>query len=240
MANPILSRTEQLTSSTPMTVKGVVTKTAFLLSLSAVSGIGLFFYALLSAMSQNLLYTLAMVSVFSGMGLGLLSAFKPNLAKGVAVPYALVEGVLLGSFSAIMFRMYPTVPLMALSATFITAAIMLGLYATGTIKVTEKFRSIVLSAVLAIAFLYVVQWVMSLAFSSSIPYLFDGGVVAIGFSVFVVIIASLTLLVDFDNVDRGVYYGVDESFEWVHSIGILSTLVWMYIEFMRLIGYLQD
>ncbi len=240
MANPILSRTEQLTSSTPMTVQGVVTKTAFLLTLSAVSGIGLFFYALLSALSSGFLHTLAVISVFAGMGLGLLSAFKPHLAKSIAVPYALVEGVLLGSFSAIMFRFYPTVPLLALSATFITAAVMLGLYATGTIKVTQKFRSIVMSAVFAIMILYVIQWVMSLAFSSSIPYLFDGGLLAIGFSSFVVLIASFTLLLDFDNVDRGVYYGVDESFEWVHSIGILSTLVWMYIEFMRLIGYLQD
>lgn len=64
--------------------------------------------------------------------------------------------------------------------------------------------------------------------------------VAIGFSVFVVIIASFSLLLDFDNVDKGVQYGVAREFEWVYSIGILSTLVWMYIEFLRLIGYLQD
>ncbi len=240
MANPILSRTEQLTSNTPMTVQGVVKKTAFLLTLSATTAIGLFLYALMAGLSSGMLYPLAIVALFVGMGLGIASAFKPHLAKSLAVPYALVEGVLLGALSAVMYRIYPSVPMMALSATFVTAAIMLGLYATGVIKVTEKFRSIVLSAVFAIAIVYIVQWVMKLVFGSSIPYLFDGGMLAIGFSLFVILIASFTLLLDFDNVEQGVYYGVDENFEWVHSIGILSTLVWMYIEFLRLLGYLQD
>lgn len=239
MANPIIKRTELLTSSTPMTTQGVVKKTAFLLGLSGISGFGLFFYALASGLSSGMLYVLALVSMFSAMGLGLLSAFKPHLAKAISVPYALLEGVLLGSFSAILYRIYPSVPLTALSATFITASIMLALYATGVIKVTEKFRSIVMSAVMAIAILYLVQLGFRL-FGSSLPFLFDGGLIAIGFSVFVIIIASFSLLLDFDNVNQGVTYGVDESFEWTYSMGILSTLVWMYIEFLRLLGYLED
>lgn len=239
MANPIIKRTELLTSSTPMTTQGVVKKTAFLLGLSGISGFGLFFFALASGLSSGMLYVLALVSMFSAMGLGLLSAFKPHLAKAVSVPYALLEGVLLGSFSTILYRIYPSVPLTALSATFITASIMLALYATGVIKVTEKFRSIVMSAVMAIAILYLVQLGFRL-FGSSLPFLFDGGLIAIGFSVFVIIIASFSLLLDFDNVNQGVTYGVDESFEWTYSMGILSTLVWMYIEFLRLLGYLED
>lgn len=239
MANPIIKRTELLTSSTPMTTQGVVKKTAFLLGLSGISGFGLFFYALASGLSSGMLYVLALVSIFAAMGLGLLSAFKPHLAKAISVPYALLEGVLLGSFSAILYRHYPSVPLTALSATFITASIMLALYATGVIKVTEKFRSIVMSAVIAISILYLVQLGFRL-FGSSLPFLFDGGMIAIGFSVFVIIIASFSLLIDFDNVNKGVEFGVDESFEWTYSMGILSTLVWMYIEFLRLLGYLQE
>lgn len=239
MANPIVSRVEQAVGAIPMTVAGVVKKTAFLLSLSAVSAFGLFFYAMTAQISSSMLYALAIGSMLVGMGLGLLSAFKPNLAKGVAVPYALAEGLLLGGISAIFYRIYPSVPLTALSATFVTAAIMLGLYATGIVKVTQKFRSIITSAVMAIVILYLVQWGFRI-FGSSLPYLFDGGLIAIGFSLFVVVIASFSLLLDFDNVDRGVYYGIDQSFEWVHSMGILSTLVWMYIEFLRLLGYLQD
>ena len=173
MANPIISRTTLATSAVAMSVRGVVSKTAFLLSLAAVSGFGVFFYALSINVSSSLLY-----------------AMKPHLAKSLAIPYALIEGVLLGAFSLIMYRYYPSVPLSALSATFITAAVMLTLYATGIIKVTEKFRAIVTSAVIAIGILYLVQLGFHL-FGSSLPLLFDGGMVAIGFSVFVIFIASL-------------------------------------------------
>lgn len=239
MANPILSRTELLTSSKPMTAEGVVNKTALLLAASTASGLGLFFYGQAASLSSGILYALALVGVFGGMALGLLSAFKPHLAKTLALPYALTEGLLLGAVSLIAYQKYPSVPLSALSATFITAAVMLALYRIGAIKVTEKFRTIVTSAVIAIGILYLVQLGFRL-FGSSIPVLFDGGMVAIGFSVFVIIIASLTLVMDFDNVDRGVKFGIGQEYEWVFSIGILSTLVWMYVEFVRLLGYLQD
>lgn len=239
MANPIVSRTELAVGSVAMSVGSVVRKSAFLLALAAVAGFGVFFYALMGGIAPSMLYPLALVGLFAGMGLGLVSAFKPHLAKSLAVPYALCEGVLLGAFSTIMFFKYPSVPLSALSATFITAAVMLTLYVTGIVKVTEKFRSILTSAIIAIGILYLVQLGFRL-FGSSLPLLFDGGLVAIGFSVFVTIIASFSLLLDFDNVEQGVKYGVAKEFEWVYSIGILSTLVWMYIEFLRLIGYLQD
>ena len=239
MANPILSRTTLMTGAVAMSVRGIVAKSAFLLSLAAVAGFGVFFYALTAGLSSGILYTMAIVAVFAGMGLGLVSSFKPHLAKTLAVPYALTEGVLLGAFSLIMYRIYPSVPLSALSATFITAAVMLTLYVTGMVKVTEKFRSIITSAIIAIGILYLVQLGFRL-FGSSLPLLFDGGLVAIGFSVFVTLIASFSLLLDFDNVERGVEFGVAREYEWVYSIGILSTLVWMYIEFLRLIGYLQS
>ncbi|MFC0820527.1 Bax inhibitor-1/YccA family protein [Moraxella marmotae] len=239
MANPIISRTTLMTGAVAMSIRGVIAKSAFLLTLAAVAGFGVFFYALSIGVSSSMLHIMAVVAVFAGMGLGLASTLKPNLAKTLAVPYALTEGVLLGSFSLIMYRFYPTVPLSALSATFITAAVMLTLYTTGMIKVSEKFRSIITSAVIAIGILYLVQLGFRL-FGSSLPLLFDGGLVAIGFSVFVTLIASFSLLLDFDNIEKGAAFGVAREYEWVYSIGILSTLVWMYIEFLRLIGYLQS
>lgn len=239
MANPIVSRTQITASNTPMTVKGVVAKTAFLLALSGASSLGLFVYATFSQMTSALLMPMAIVSMFLALGFGLASTIKPHLAKSLSVPYALAEGVMLGAFSLIVHRIYPAVPLSALCATFVTAALMLGLYATGTIKVTQKFRSVVLSACFAIMILYFVQLGFRL-FGGSLPILFDGGLVAIGFSLFVTVIASLSLLIDFDNIDQGVHYGADQSFEWIHAMGVLSTLVWMYLEFLRLLGYLED
>jgi len=99
---------------------------------------------------------------------------------------------------------------------------------------------LVVSASIAIMIVYAIQWIMSLVFGSSIPHLFNGGMIAIGFSVFTTLIASFFLLLDFKNIEDGVMYGVNEEFEWVYGISVLATLVWMYIEFLRLIGYLQE
>ncbi|WP_199507076.1 MULTISPECIES: Bax inhibitor-1/YccA family membrane protein [unclassified Psychrobacter] len=239
MANPIVSRTELAVGGKPMTVKGVVRKTSMLLGLSAVSGLGFFFYALAAGLSSNFIYMTAIVSMFAGVGLSFLMVFKPHLAKTLAVPYALLEGLFLGGISMIFAAMYPSVPLTALCATFVTAAVMLGLYRSGVIKVTDKFRSIMMSAIFAIMLLYIVQWGFAI-FGSSLPFLFDGGMIAIGFSLFVVVIASFSLLLDFDNIERGVAMGVSDDYEWIFSVGIMATLVWMYVEFLRLLSYLQD
>ncbi|WP_227429668.1 Bax inhibitor-1/YccA family membrane protein [Psychrobacter sp. I-STPA6b] len=239
MANPIVSRTQLATGGRAMTVKGVIQKTSFLLGLSAVTALGFFFFILTQGLSYSFVKIAAFGSMFAAFGLALLITFKPHLAKTLAAPYAILEGLFLGGISSFFMAIAPTVPLTALSATFVTAAIMLGLYRTGVIKVTEKFRSILMSAVFAIMLLYLVQWGFVM-FGSSLPFLFDGGMIAIGFSLFVVVIASFSLLLDFDNVERGVAMGVSEEYEWIFSIGILATLVWMYVEFLRLLSYLQD
>lgn len=239
MANPIISRAELAVGERPMTVKGVIQKTAFVLGLTGVSAIGFFFYALAAQLSFGFIQMVAFGSMFAAFAMGLFMTFKPHMARTLAVPYAVLEGLFLGGISLFFMQMYPTVPATALCATFVTAAVMLGLYRSGVIKVTQKFRSILMSAVIAIMLLYLVQWGF-VAFGSSLPFLFDGGLVAIGFSLFVVVIASFSLLLDFDNIDRGVQMGISEDFEWLFSIGILATLVWMYVEFLRLLSYLQD
>lgn len=239
MANPIISRAELAVGGRAMTVKGVIQKTAFVLGLTGVSAIGFFFYALSAQLSFGFIQMVAFGSMFAAFGLGLFMTFKPHMARTLAVPYAILEGLFLGGVSLFFMRMYPTVPVTALCATFVTAAVMLGLYRSGVIKVTQKFRSILMSAVIAIMLLYLVQWGF-IFFGSSLPFLFDGGLIAIGFSLFVVVIASFSLLLDFDNIDRGVEMGISEDFEWLFSIGILATLVWMYVEFLRLLSYLQD
>ncbi|GAF54571.1 LOW QUALITY PROTEIN: hypothetical protein JCM18901_149 [Psychrobacter sp. JCM 18901] len=240
MANPIVSRAELAIGGNPMTVKGVIQKTSLLLGLSALLVWAFSFMRLWAGLSQGFITMAAFGSMIAAFVLALFITFKPQKAKTLAVPYALLEGIFLGGISLFFMRMYPTVPVTAMCATFVTAAVMLGLYRSGLVKVTEKFRSIVTSAVIALCLFYVAQWVLSLAFGSSLPFLFEGGAIAIGFSLFVIVIASFTLLLDFDNIDRGVAMGVSEDYEWLFSIGILATLVWMYIEFMRLLSYLQD
>ncbi|MBS9779829.1 MAG: Bax inhibitor-1/YccA family protein [Moraxellaceae bacterium] len=240
MANPIMKRVELEVGTTPMTVEGTVKKSVFLLTLTAISSLGLFFYGLAIGVSGGFLMGTAITAMIATIFLGLAIAFKPHLAKTLSVPYALCEGLFVGVVSLIAYAKYPDVPATALSATFVTAGLMLGLYGSKVIKVTAKFRSMVISATFAIMILYIIQWVMALAFKSSIPFLFDGGMIAIGFSLFVILIASFNLLLDFDNIERGVAMGISEEYEWVFSIGLLTTLVWMYIEFVRLLGFLED
>lgn len=238
MANPILSRVELATSSVPLTTQGVVRKTGFLLGLTALSGVGFYAYAG-TLPNQGFVSMLAMVSAILAFVLGLAICFKPMMAKTLAIPYAITEGVFVGALSLMANRYYPMIGFTALSATLVTAFVMLALYRSGVIKVTEKFRSVMMGAILAITILYLVQLVMRLM-GGSIPLIFNGGIVAIGFSVFVTIIASLSLLLDFDNVDRAKSAGVGQEYEWVLGVGILSTLVWMYVEFLRLLSNLQN
>ena len=239
MANPIVSRAQLSVGGRAMTVKGVIQKTSFLLGLTAISALGFFFYILTQGVSFSFIKIASFGSMFAAFGLALLITFKPHMAKTLAVPYAILEGLFLGGISTFFMAIEPSIPLTALSATFVTAAVMLGLYRSGVIKVTEKFRSIMMSAIFAIMLLYLVQWGFVL-FGSSLPFLFNGGLISIGFSLFVVVIASFSLLLDFDNIERGAAAGVSEDYEWLFGIGVLASLVWMYIEFMRLLSYLQD
>ena len=158
MANPIVSRAELAVGGAPMTVKGVIQKTSLLLGLSAITGIGFFFYALMAGLSQGFISMAAFGSMFAAFGLAIFITFKPQKAKTFAVPYALLEGIFLGGISLFFMRMYPSVPLTALCATFVTAAVMLGLYRSGIVKVNDKFRSIMMSAIFAIMILYLIQW----------------------------------------------------------------------------------
>lgn len=238
MSNPIIDRVD-LTIGNPLSINGIINKTLFLLAITAAVSFGILFMRGSGAISGGLLVPLAVVGMIGSFALGLMASFKPELAKTLAIPYACFEGLLVGGFSAIILSMYPSVPLTALCATFVTAGVMLGLFRSRLIVVTDKMRSIVMSAVIAIMLIYVVQWIF-VAFGSTLPALFDGGVVAIGFSIFVIIIASFTLLINFDDIERAHAAGVDEKYEWVFCIGLLSTLVWMYVEFLRLLSFLED
>lgn len=239
MANPIISRVELEVSGTPLTTQGVVRKTGILLAVTALSALGFFMYGWQTNMPTGMIHAVAMVGIAVTFIMGLLFCAKPLMAKTLALPYAVTEGLFVGAISLRVAHVYPSVAFNALSATFVTAAVMLGLYRSGVIKVTEKFRSIMISAILAIVILYVIQFVMMLM-GTSIPVLFSGGIVAIGFSVLVTIIASLSLLLDFDNIDRAKNAGVSQDYEWVLGVGVLATLVWMYSEFLRLLSYIQN
>lgn len=240
MANPIISRAEFTVSNQPLTARGVANKTAFLLAISVISALAFFGYCVSARISYGFINAMSLGSILLAFGLSVFIGFRPHMAKTLAIPFAILEGVVVGAISLFTARLDPSLPVTAMLSTFATGAVMLALYRARVIKVTQKFRSIMVSAILAVMVVYLLQIFLSVFFHNSIPGLFDGGALAIGFSLFVVVLASFSLLLDFDNIERAQAAGVDESYEWVLGVGVLSTLIWMYLEITRLLGYLQD
>lgn len=238
--NPILTRVETYSDfSQSMTVAGAVQKSIGLTLIAAFTGLALFFYCAFT-MNVALATAATWVGAIGGLVLALVATFKSSKAPVLAVPYALFEGAFLGGISFMFQAKFPGAPLQALLATFVTTLVMFGLYKFQIIRATEKFKAVVMSATIAIAIVFVVQLVMSLAFSSAIPYIFESNWLGIGFAAFVAVIASLNLILDFDLIESAAAQHAPKSFEWVCGIALLSTLVWMYISFLRLIGILSN
>lgn len=241
--NPMLRRAEFVPTSQPMSVAGAVNKSIILTLIAAVVAIAMYAYSI-SLMHQGVASPAslgAIVGAVGGLVLVLIMTFKPTTSSTLAVPYALFEGLFLGGVSAMYELRYPGVPASALLATFVTTVTLFALYRAGIIRATEKFKSIVISASIAIALVFVVQIIMQMAFSSSIPGLFaQTGILAIGFAAFVAIIASLNLILDFDLIERCAQMGAPKYMEWFCATALLATLVWMYISFLRLLGTLRN
>ncbi|MEG0487190.1 MAG: Bax inhibitor-1/YccA family protein [Acinetobacter sp.] len=237
--NPILTRAETYADyEQPMTVQGAIQKSVLLTVIAAVLGLGIFIYSF-STLNIGIAYAAAMVGAIGGLILALITTFKPNTAPVLAIPYAFFEGAFLGGISVIFQMKFPGVPLQALLATFVTTLVMFGLYRFQIIRATEKFKSVVMSATIAIALVFVVQFVMRLAFGSSIPFIFESNWLGLGFAAFVAVIASLNLILDFDLIESAAAQRAPKAFEWLCGIALLATLVWMYYSFMRLFSLLQ-
>lgn len=238
--NPILTRVETYADiQHPMTVQGTVQKSVMLTVIAAVVGLAVFFYTALTA-NVGFAYAASMVGMFGGIILAMITVFKPQTARTLAIPYALFEGAFLGGISFVFQMKYPGAPLQALLATFVTSFVLFGLYKYRIIRATEKFKAVVMSATIAIAIVFVVQIVMQLLFASSIPYIFESNWLGLGLAAFVAVIASLNLILDFDVIENAAMQHAPQSFEWTCAISLLATLVWMYISFLRLIGLIRD
>lgn len=239
MLAPIVERRKLLISDTPMTTRGVASKTVFLFILTTLAGVATFWFTDVLQLSKNGLYSLSLFSLIAGLVLMLTTAFKSDLSKWLCMPYALFEGVAFGAFSGAVFDFMPSIPLNAFFATITTAFCVLGLYVAGIIKVSKNFRAMTLSAICALLVLYTMQLSLKLL-GQSLPLLFDGGVVGIGFSLAGICLASCCLVLDFNEVEQSVALKADNNFEWVYAMGLLSTLIWIYFQFLRLFKHSES
>jgi uncharacterized YccA/Bax inhibitor family protein len=174
-----------------------------------------------------------------GLVLVIISAFKPQYSSYLAPGYALFEGLFIGGISAIFEAKFQGIVIQAVSCTFVTFMVCFGLYKYQIVKVNERFRSIVIAATLAIATYYIISWLLTL-FTSFHPVHYGNSLMSIGISVFVIIIAALNLFLDFDQIEKGVQKQMPKYMEWYSAMGLMITLVWLYIEFLRLLSKISS
>ena len=184
---------------------------------------------------------LAWVGVIVGFGLCMVLMFKPHLAKFLAPAYAIAEGFFVGALSRMYETFYDGIVVQAAGATIAVFGVMLFLYRARIIKVTERFRTIVISATIGIMVFYGVCFLIQLfAGSDSVSFLASPSLLGISFSVFVAGIAAMNLALDFDFIERGAKMGLEKNFEWYGAFGLLVTIVWLYLEMLRLLSKLRS
>jgi uncharacterized YccA/Bax inhibitor family protein len=218
-----------------MTIEGTVLKTAVLLMiLMAVAA-----YTWSQAIAGSpLTYGALIVGSIGGFVTALLTIFVPKASPFTAPIYAALEGLVLGAISAVFEARYPGIAIKAIGLSIGVLATMLFVYGTGIIRVTEKVRIGIVAATGAICLVYLVDIVVSF-FGTRLPFIHESGFLGIGFSLFVVVIAALNLVLDFDFIERGVNMQAPKYMEWYGGFSLLVTLVWMYLEILRLLSKLQ-
>ncbi len=219
-----------------MTVKGTLQKFGFLMLMV----LGTAFYAWKEFAGGGSVMPLVWTGAIGGLIVALVIIFKREWSPYLAPLYALLEGLFVGGISAVYNEAFaakaPNIVINAVGLTLGVAVAMYLLYSFKIIKATEKFKSIVITATAGIAIFYVIVMVLRMFGYDNMPFLHEGSLMGIGFSLFVVAIASLNLILDFDMIEKGSEMGAPKYMEWYGAFGLLVTIVWLYLEILRLLS----
>jgi uncharacterized YccA/Bax inhibitor family protein len=218
-----------------MTIEGAVNRTAFLLVLLVATATWTWSQTRAGVPVQGYL----LGGIIGGFVVALVTIFKPTWAPVTAPIYALLEGLALGAISAYFQARYPGIVIQAVALTFGVLFALLLAYRSGLIPVTQNFRLGIVAATGGIAIFYLVAMGLSF-FNIRIPFLHESSWLGIGFSLFVVVIAALNLVLDFDFIEKGAEHGAPKVMEWYAAFGLIVTLVWLYLEILRLLTKLRD
>ena len=254
MRDAVLSESEDGYAPAPpagsvMTVQGAVGKTAILLTILAVTATYTWSMVMgpINALADGAVIGDAFAAVspwiwggaIGGLVVALVTIFKKTWSPFTSPVYAALEGLFLGGISAIFEVQYPGIAFQAVALTFGTLFALLMAYRAGLIRATARFRTGVIAATGGIFLVYVIGFVMSF-FGSGIPYIHESGTIGIVFSLFVVTIAALNLVLDFDFIEKGSAVRAPKYMEWYAAFGLLVTLVWLYLEILRLLAKLRS
>jgi uncharacterized YccA/Bax inhibitor family protein len=214
-----------------MTVAGAVNKSFILFGIMMIT-------TLISFQAPSKLLMIG--GALGGLGIVIFASFKKHLAPTLAPIYAALEGLFVGSITAIYAGAFGGgIVFHAVTLTFAVLFMMLFIYKTGIIKVTDKFRTGVMMATGAVFLVYLLSFVLSF-FGMNVPFLHEGGMMGIGISVVIIGVAALNLLLDFDMFEKGEQYRAPQYMEWFAAMGLLITLIWLYIEILRLLAILSS
>lgn len=224
-----------------MSVRGTMNKFGFLLIMMMSSAI--YTWHLIAQDNAGIASTFMIAGAIGGFVLALVMMFKPNWAGYIAPGYAILEGFFIGGisafFNAVFAAKYPNLILNAVGLTLGVALAMFLLYNFRIIKVTDRFKSIIVSATMGIAIFYFIVWILGM-FGVNMGFAFDSSPLSIGISLFIVAIAALNLLLDFDMIEKGAEAGAPKFMEWYSAFGLLVTLVWLYLEILKLLSKLNS
>lgn len=221
-----------------MTLSGTVNKTGVLL-VCAIATAWWTWHLFLRSRDMADVAPLILGGLIGGFICAMITVFKKEWSPVTAPIYALLEGLVLGGLSAVLDLRYPGIAIQAVSLTFGTLFVLLMSYRSGLIKVTQKFRLGIIAATGGIMVFYLLQMVLGF-FGIQFTSINGSGPIGIGFSLIVVAIAALNLVLDFDFIEQGVKYGVPKFMEWYGAFGIMVTLVWLYLEILRLLSKVRS
>ncbi len=245
-SNPALSEKvfarERTATSEVMTINGTVNKSALMLLLVIAAALftwNKFFGVASPEAARSAVMPWVIVGGIGGLITALVTVFRPQ-SSGISAPiYAVFEGLLLGGISAIFESMYSGIVVRAVALTLAVFAVMLFLYRSGIIKVTRKFMMGVVAATAGVALVYFVSFIAGF-FGANLGFLYGNSNFSIGFSLVVVGIAALNLVLDFAFIDRAAGSGAPKYMEWYGAFGLMVTLIWLYLEILRLLSKLAS
>lgn len=237
----IFSQSATSTNDGVMTINGTINKTGLMLLIVVFAATFTWrkFFGAIDPANPGVLpsgiMVWTMVGAIGGFITALITTFSPRRAAMTAPIYAVFEGLFLGAISALFEAMYPGLVMRAVSLTFGVFLIMLLLFRSGAIQVTNKFRTIILAATGGIALVYFVSFIAGM-FGANLGFMYGNGMVGIGFSLVVVAIAALNLVLDFDMIVKGANARAPQFMEWYGAFGLMVTLIWLYLEILRLLS----
>ncbi len=224
-----------------MTIDGTVNKTGLLLLIAIAAGAWTWQKAMTGFAAGDASAAMPLVwgGLIGGFIVALATIFKPQWATVTAPLYAVLEGLAMGAISAMFELRFPGIVVSAVGATFATLGAMLLAYKTGLIQVTDTFRKVIFYATGGIMLYYLLSLVLGF-FSVQVPMIHDSGPLGIIFSLFVVVVAAMNLALDFDFIEKASDQGAPKYMEWFGAFTLLMTLVWLYLEMLRLLAKLRD